>query len=453
MKQGLQLKQTLKLTMTLQMQQSLKLLQMAAIDLAQYIERQLEENPLLIKEEDTTSDSDTNSDSSTNLYETMDKAILNQAKSCRENSDPFLENVQEPKKTLRNKLLDQIHTKFSKPSEQIIALAITDCLDEKGYFTEKTESIAQDLKCTDKDVRKILSRLKEMEPVGVFAKNLEECLRMQLRDRNHLDGSITKIIENLGLVAKHDYKKLAKLCDCTQKEVAAMVTEVKSLTPCPALTFNHEIAQIVEPDIFVKKEESGVYKIELNTSRLPKILINKRYYAKVKSVCDDNTSKKFLSEHYSTANWLVKALEQRTDTILRVATEICLMQKGFFEKGVHHLHPLTLNEVASALNLHESTISRVVNGKYMATEWGLFELKYFFASSIASLNKSVNHASTAIKYKIKILINKEKKDAILTDTNISKLLQDQGIDIARRTVTKYRESMKIPSFSERKKAL
>jgi RNA polymerase sigma-54 factor len=286
----------------------------------------------------------------------------------------------------------------------------------------------------------------------VAARDLKECLALQLRERDRFDPAMAALVANLECLARHDYAQLRRLCAVDDEDLADMVAELKRLVPKPGLAFGGGVIQPVVPDVTVRTGADGGWIIELNSETLPKVLVNQTYYATVARTARSDKDKGYLSECLQTANWLVKSLDQRAKTILKVSTEIVRQQDAFLAYGVEHLRPLNLRTVADAIGMHESTVSRVTSNKYIGTPRGIFELKYFFTSSIASAEGGEAHSAEAVRHRIKALIDGETAEAIMSDDTIVDLLRKQGVDIARRTVAKYREAMKIPSSVERRRS-
>jgi RNA polymerase sigma-54 factor len=259
------------------------------------------------------------------------------------------------------------------------------------------------------------------------------------------------LLDHLDLVARRDMAKLRKCCGCGDDDIADMLGELKALDPKPGLRFDAEPSQTVIPDVMVRPKQDGGWHVELNGETLPKVLANERYYTEISDSTRSKADKEFLAERWNSANWLVKALDQRARTILRVAREIVRQQDMFLLKGVEHLRPLVLRDIAEALELHESTVSRVTSNKYMATPRGIFELKYFFTAAIGSTGDGPAHSAESVRHRIKSLIDAEPPDKVLSDDSLVEILHGDGIDIARRTVAKYRESMRIPSSVQRRR--
>jgi RNA polymerase sigma-54 factor len=292
--------------------------------------------------------------------------------------------------------------------------------------------------------------LQHCEPAGLCARNLAECLALQLKEKDRFDPAMQTLTANLHLLANNEFDKLAKICDVDRDDLREMVLEIRALNPKPGFQFSHDTSQVVEPDIMVRRRPNG-WHIELNPRNLPRVLVNQHYYVELSERSRTKDDKKYLTEQLATANWLVKALDQRAKTMLKVAQEIVEQQDSFLKFGIRYLKPLTLREVAEAIEMHESTVSRVTTQKYMATPSGMFELKYFFTSSIQSADGGIDYSSKSVQFMIQQMIEAEDENDILSDETIAERLKDQGVDVARRTVAKYRDLVNIPSSSDRRK--
>jgi RNA polymerase sigma-54 factor len=292
------------------------------------------------------------------------------------------------------------------------------------------------------------------EPVGVAARDVRECLMLQLKDRDRCDPAMMALLDNLDLLARRDLAALRKLCGVDDEDLRDMIAEIRALTPRPGAAFGGEPAQPVAPDVFVREGPGGLWNVELNTDTLPRLLVDQRYHARIAGGARSEQDKVFVTDCLASANWLIKSLDQRAKTILKVASEIVRQQDGFLAFGVEHLRPLNLKTVAEAIGMHESTVSRVTSNKYMATPRGLFEMKFFFTSSIASTSGGEAHSAESVRHRIKQMIEAERAEAdVLSDDRIVEILKEGGIDIARRTVAKYREALRIPSSVERRRML
>jgi RNA polymerase sigma-54 factor len=354
-------------------------------------------------------------------------------------------------KNLQDYLRDQAGMSFSEAAERIIALHLVDLVDDAGYISEPLETIADRLNVPLADIESVLKRMQQFEPVGVCARSLSECLKLQAREADRLDPAMERLLDNLELLARGDMPTLKRLCRVDNEDLADMIRELRGYNPKPGLIFGGERTQTVVPDVFIRKTASGAWGVELNTTTLPRVLVNQSYYAELSGKAATRTDKQFLTEMLTSANWLVKALDQRARTILKVASEIVRQQESFFENGVRGLRPLTLRTVADAIEMHESTVSRVTTAKYLSCARGMFELKYFFTSSISSGDGGEALSSQSVKQRIKELIEAEDLKNVLSDDQLVEILQREKYDIARRTVAKYREALHIPSSVQRRR--
>ena len=288
-------------------------------------------------------------------------------------------------------------------------------------------------------------------PAGVCARNLTECLAIRLKERNRYDPAMAALLGRLDLLAKRDFAGLKRACAVSDEDLADMVAEIKALDPKPGLAFDATTAPTVVPDVLMRAAPGGGWLLELNQDTLPRVLVNNRYHARVVKEARDKREKEFIAERFQAANWLVKSLHQRAQTILKVATEIVRQQDGFFRHGVQQLKPLVLRDIATAIEMHESTVSRVTTNKYLAAPHGIYELKYFFTSSIADAAGGEAHSAEAVRFRIKNMIEAERAEQVLSDDRLVELLRADGVDIARRTVAKYREALRIPSSVQRRR--
>jgi len=494
------------LTMTPQLVQSIKLLQMSSLDLLKHIEEQIERNPLLeladgesrIEREDRQrSDEEFNGDnknaleepvvtgeldiSQARLEDNLDTSFENEfdgdrsggETSGRDQSvtdvgsgfdrpstgtdfsraaspDVGFEEYVPQQKNLRDHLYEQLAMTRAGPAIRLSAGTIIDNLDDDGYFRGRLQEIAVDRNIGLSEVEASLELVQGFDPIGIAARDLAECLKLQLIEKNRYDPAIAGLLQNLDLLARRDFDSLVERCGVSFDDVLDMVDEVRALDPRPARRFDTTPAQTVIADVFVKERPDGSFAIELNPDALPKVLINQTYQAIVASG-GDARSNKFITDCLSDANWLVRSLEQRAQTILKVMVEIVRQQDGFFVNGVSHLRPMSLKQVADAVEMHESTISRVTSNKYVLTTRGMFELKFFFTASLASTDGSEAHSAEAVRQKIRKLIDDERVDKVLSDDAIVELLCAEGVEIARRTVAKYREAMNIASSVQRRR--
>jgi RNA polymerase sigma-54 factor len=291
------------------------------------------------------------------------------------------------------------------------------------------------------------------EPAGVMARDLGECLALQLREKDRLDPAMATLLDNLERLARHEYDALKSLCGVDNEDLDDMISEIRELTPKPGMAFGHDSARAVEPDVFIRQAPDGSWQVELNSETLPRVLVNNRYYNEIHTAARTENEKSFITECSQNASWLVKSLDQRARTILKVASEIVRQQDMFLANGVAYLRPLNLKTVADAIGMHESTVSRVTSNKFVSTPRGMFELKYFFTSAIPSAGGGEAHSAEAVRHRIKTLIGQETLADVLSDDKLVDLLRDEGIEIARRTVAKYREALNIPSSVQRRRIL
>jgi RNA polymerase sigma-54 factor len=354
-------------------------------------------------------------------------------------------------KNLQDHLRDQAGQCFSDTDDRLIALHLVDLVDDAGYISEPLETIADRLNVPLASIEAVLTRMQQFEPVGVCARSLSECLKLQAREADRLDPAMERLLDNLELLARGDMPSLKRLCRVDNEDLADMIRELRGYNPKPGLVFGGERTQTVVPDVFIRKTASGAWGVELNTATLPRVLVNQSYYAELSGKATTRTDKQFLTEMLTSANWLVKALDQRARTILKVASEIVRQQESFFENGVRGLRPLTLRTVADAIEMHESTVSRVTTAKYLSCARGMFELKYFFTSAISSGDGGEALSSQSVKQRIKELIEAEDLKNVLSDDQLVEILQREKYDIARRTVAKYREALNIPSSVQRRR--
>jgi RNA polymerase sigma-54 factor len=486
--QRLEIRQSQALVMTPQLMQAIKLLQLSNLDLAAYVETELEKNPLLERSseeadapaasegesqqkaesewsaegtkaeefdppEGTTADPDDGGEarpsSSDNLPVQSEWAGVGAG--ARPDADYNLEAFVSAEVTLVDHLAEQLALAVADPVRRMIGRHLIDLVDEAGYLTESLAEAAEKLGAPLAEVESVLAILQGFDPPGVCARNLTECLAIQLKEHDRFDPAMRTMVEHLDLLAKRDLAALRKVCEVSEDDLADMIAEIRHLNPKPGLAFGSTLVQPIVPDVFVRQGPDGGYIVELNSDTLPKVLLNQSYYAEVAGTARNDKDKTYLADCLQTATWLVRALDQRAKTILKVAKEIVRQQDAFFAHGVQHLRPLNLKTVADAIEMHESTVSRVTANKYMATSRGIFELKYFFTSAIASADGGEAHSAEAVRHRIKQLIDAENPQDVLSDDTIVERLRIAGIDIARRTVAKYREAMRIPSSVQRRR--
>lgn len=504
--QRLDLRQTQSLVMTPQLQQAIKLLQLSNLEVTAFVEREIEENPLLERAEgdggeageggetgeagggadgaapdaphgdgargadeaplldpvapqtgSTASEAPLDTDfgnlwsnepgDGASAFSTWGSGGSRDFDDAEFDPDQNITRAE----TLRDHLMAQIQVDMPDPVDRIIATQLLERLDEAGWLTGDLDSVAEMLKCDTARVEQTLARLQRLDPPGIFARSLKECLALQLRDRDRLDPAMAALVDNLDLLAKREHAALMRLCGVDAEDFAAMVAEIRALDPKPGLAFGTEVAQPVVPDVLMRPAPGGGWIVELNQDTLPRVLVSQRYYAQVTKGLKTKADRDFLAERFHAANWLVKSLHQRAQTILKVATEIVRQQEAFFRHGVQYLRPLVLRDIASAIEMHESTVSRVTTNKFLASPNGVYELKYFFTSAIASAAGGDAHSAEAVRFRIKSLIDAEAAGDILSDDRLVEILKKEGVDIARRTVAKYREAMRIPSSVQRRR--
>ena len=468
---SLSIRQTQQLVLTPQLQQAIKLLQLSNLELESFIAEELSKNPLLEARSDEeppeqpAGDFMADEDSGEEAPEDpgADNLIMGQADDDRPldvdwttealETDCFVDvvgapagdegfdfdRVQYSAASLAEHLVDQLHGQSGPEGD--LARIIAETLDETGYLTVPVEQIAELSEATVATIETALEIVQGLDPPGVGARSLAECLALQARAADRYDPAMARLIDNLDLLSKGRTNDLKRICGVDDEDLADMIRELRAYDPKPGCQFSGSASEDVTPDVFVRATRGG-FAVELNQATLPRLLVNRRYYQELKSGPQDKQSRAWLSECLASASWLVKALDQRARTIVKVVSEIVKRQQGFFERGVSAMKPLTLREVAEAIEMHESTVSRVTSNKYLLCDRGLYELKYFFGSGVASAEGD-GAAAEAVKAAIKQVIEAETE--ILSDDAIAALLKQRGFDVARRTVVKYREAMGIGS--------
>ncbi len=361
-----------------------------------------------------------------------------------------VEDMAAGRRTLREHLDEQLRLSFGDPLDRLIGTQLIALLDPVGRVAVESEAIAAAIGIDAARVAAVRARMQRFDPSGLFARDLRECLAVQLAERNRLDPAMVALLDNLDLLARRDLRALGAVCGVDAEDLADMIAELRALDPKPAATFEATPAQPVIPDVLMRAAPDGAWLLELNPDTLPRVLVNQRYAARVGPRLR-REDRAFLAEHLASANWLVKSLQQRAQTILRVASEIVRQQDGFFRHGIAHLRPLILREVAEAIEMHESTVSRVTSNKFIATPRGIFELKYFFTTAIAGTVEGETHSAEVVRRRIRDLVAAEPPDEVLSDDAIVRALRREGVDIARRTVAKYRDALRIPNSVERKR--
>ncbi len=496
----LELRQSQQLVMTPQLQQAIKLLQMTSFELSAFVDAELERNPLLDRASEEPSAAEdapgppepagrddrrdrldvvvNGADPSSleapfdtgreNLYDADRAGPEPPAPSLAASltasaslggggggpawdgaGDPLEELLAQPV-SLLDHLEEQIALSSAPLAERAMARALAADVDEQGYLRADPDEAAARLGVSPEVARRALTLLQSCEPTGVGARDLAECLALQLRERDRLDPAMEALLAHLPLVARADFKALSKVCGVSAQDVRDMIAEIRALDPRPGRAFGGAEARTVVPEVFLRRGPRGGWIVELNSDALPRVLVDNAYAAEVLAGAGAET-RAYISECRQSASWLVKSLEQRARTILKVAIEIARQQDGFFAHGVAALRPMTLKDVAEKIGMHESTVSRVTAGKHLCCDRGTFELKFFFTQAIAASDGGDALSAEAIRHRIKCLIDRESARKTLSDDAIVTLLKEDGVDIARRTVAKYRESMNIPSSVQRKR--
>lgn len=492
----LELRQTQSLIITPQLQQAIRLLQFSNLELQAFLEREIEQNPFVEWDESAGPDGEPGDparqtpdiDAPPASAATSDPPDLSERDDPRSASaadvadgDPFevsadfvsaaheglstrnasgaaasvgdawMEDYVAHQPTLRDHLRDQLHLAIADGSRRLIGEDLIDQIDDAGYFTGSLEEIAERLGAPLVWVEETLAVLHGFDPAGVGARGLAECLAIQLRERNRYDPAMAKLLENLALLAAHDLNRLRRVCEVDQEDLVEMIAEIRALDPKPGLQFSSSRVEAIVPDILITAAAQGGWQVQLNQETLPRISVNQKFYANARRGAKTDQDKVYLQGCLSTANWLARSLDQRRRTMLKVAREIVRQQAAFFTLGVRGLRPLSLRDIADQIAMHESTVSRVTSNKYMQTPRGTFELKYFFTSAINSASPGESHSSESVKHRIKQLIDAESPRNVLSDDKLVEVLRDEGIEIARRTVAKYREMMRIPSSVQRRR--
>ena len=496
----LHLRQNQSLVMTPQLMQSIRLLQLSHAELLQYVEHEVEKNPLLKHE--TASDDDVGDthrgDAETDnapvqtagedwfrseldhsggeISARLDvaqedvfpedsgtpppdaPALASQWKSMPGSAalsgDGFhdIDGFAAPTGTLRDHVVEQIAFAFDDRVERLVAADLADHLDSSGYLAGEVAEAAQRLGVGADLMDRVLQALQEFEPAGLFARDLAECLALQLKRLDRFDPAMQALVANLPPMARRDFKTLRRLCHVDEVDLLDMMAEIRSLDPKPGNRFDGANIQAIVPDVHVRPSDDGAWAVELNSETLPRVLVDKAYFVEVSSRAGgSDKDMDYLNTCMRDASWLTRSLDQRARTITKVAAEVVRNQSAFLAHGVAHLRPLTLKSVADAIEMHESTVSRVTSNKYMLTPRGIFELKFFFTAAIAASGAGEDHSSEAVRHRIRQMIAEETSDKVLSDDTIVGLLKKDGIDIARRTIAKYREAMNIASSVQRRR--
>ena len=489
----LEQRQTQKIVITPQLRQAIKLLQLSAIDLQSYIENEIRENPLLSAEERSDNEGapealpeialSGNGDADVPAFDARDVSEVEigtdwepetpgdrvlegepaapsavaewsvasaSSLSSGDDYDPFA-TVASPK-SLADHLNEQAQLAFTTVDDRLIARYLIDLVDVDGYIRSPLEDVSASLNTSLEEIERILVTLQTFDPPGICARDLAECLALQLKEKNRYDPFMERLLANLDLIAACDFQRLKKVCGVDSEDLREMIAELRQLDPRPGRAFDRMEVETLVPDVIVRRGPEGEWRAELNPGAAPSLAVDRAYYASLKARCRSDADRSYISDRLSSANWLVKSLEQRLTTILKVATAVVEEQSAFFDHGVRHLKPLNLRQIAAKIGMHESTVSRVTSNKAIATPRGIFEMKYFFTSAIPASGASVDaHSSEAVRDRIKEFILNESAAEVLSDDRIVTLLKADGIDIARRTVAKYREALRIPSSAARRR--
>ncbi len=469
----LDLRQSQSLVMTPQLRQAIKLLQSSNVEVSAFVEEELERNPLLERAESTVAvapEAPPPDAAEAAASDRMGEGALDADWSnTREDGESWqppagpggradfaegldaLDLAAAPPPSLRERLAEQIRLGL-EGREQVMAAAMLAALDPSGRLPASDGEIAAALGCAEAAVTALRARLMQMEPVGLFARDLRQCLEAQLIERGRMDPFMARLLDNLPLLARRDLPALRAACGVDPDELAEMIAELRALDPKPGAGADDAPATPIQPDILMRPDSEGGWLLELNPETLPRVLVNRGFAARATVSCKDRDGRAFVAEQLQSASWLVKSLEQRANTILKVAGEIVRRQDGFLRHGIAFLRPLILREVAEAVEMHESTVSRVTANKYLATPRGMLELKFFFTTAISGTAGTESVSAEAVRHRIRQMVDAEAPDAVLSDDAIVARLRQEGVDIARRTVAKYRDALHIPSSVERRRA-
>lgn len=487
----LELRQSQTLVMTPQLRQAIKLLQYSNQEVAAFIEEELERNPLLERDErsegggelpaldqrptaeangaapdtaelvtdgrlpdpetapldvDYAAEFDGGEDAHGMGLGTSRTASVRQG---FEDSDWGIDDIAETRTSLREHLGEQLRLSTSDPGEQLIGAHLLAQLDPSGRLGAEPAAIAAALGTSLAAIEAVRARMMRFDPVGVLARDLRECLAVQLADRNRLDPAMEAMLDNLEMLARRDLRRLQAVCGVDAEDLADMIAELRALDPKPGAAWDATPPLPIVPDVLMRATAEGGWVLELNPETMPRLLVSEAFHARA-IVRADREERVFIAEKLASANWLVKSLQQRAQTILKVASEVVRRQDGFMRRGVSHLRPLILRDIADAVEMHESTVSRVTANKYIATPRGTLELKYFFTTAIQGMSGET-HSAEAVRFRIRTMVEGESPAAILSDDQIVAALRREGVDIARRTVAKYREALRIPSSVQRKR--
>ena len=451
-------KQTRGLSLTPHLQQAIRLLEFSNVGLSKYLEDEVEQNPFL--ELKYSSNQIKKKPQPSKYKGSFKKYSFSQGKISKSsnsiNNIGYLSRQIDPKvekkENLRDHLTNQLNMEIRNALEKKVGQYIIDRIDDAGYFSEEESKISKNLGVKENTVKNVIEKLRSFDPPGIFAKNLSQCLLIQLKERGQYSNKMELLLNNLTLLEKRNFSKISKICGVTESELSEMIGLIKTLNPKPGEIFINEITETVIPDILLRKNKKNKWELKINEETLPQIFVNAGYAQELKKKINNEKEKSFVTQHLESANWLIKAIQQRSETLLKVASKIVQIQERFFDQGIEKLKPLTLREIAESIDIHESTVSRITSNKYIGTPRGNYQLKFFFSSAVKSLDLGNTFSSKSVQFKIKKLIENEKREKPLTDNDLVRLLKEKGIKIARRTITKYRKKLRILDSLKRKRA-
>ncbi|MBB4005287.1 MAG: RNA polymerase factor sigma-54 [Aurantimonas endophytica] len=480
----LQMRQTQSLVMTPQLLQSIRLLQYSHLELQSFVETEMERNPLLSYEpanavadppvpppvQDTSERQVTGAESDGAAYESgfsgreddpvsrpargPAPATRGEGRILAADGDFSIDDLAERRPSLHAHALNEVADALAPGIERKLGEALVEHLDENGYLWRATEIVAAELGVEVGTVEAVLAQLqREATPAGLFARDLSECLALQLQRQDRLDPVMRTVLANLDLLARRDFAQLRRLTGEDESGLMEILSEIRALDPKPGHAFDHHGPEAIVPDVLVTAAADGGWQVELNPEALPRVLVDNDYLKIVRRGRLSDEDRSFIGECHQSANWLIRSLDQRAKTIVKVASEIVRRQDGFLTRGIGGLRPMTLMSVAEAIGMHESTVSRVTASKFISTPRGTFDMRFFFTVAIASVNGGDAHSAESVKHRIKLLIDAESQGKVMSDDDIAAVLRDEGIDLARRTVAKYREALGIPSSIQRRREM
>lgn len=454
--QRLNIKHSQSIVMTPQLRQAIKLLQFSNLELSSYIDEEIEKNPFLERKNTNNKlevSKDAIKEDKIDNEHRWELPLKNKNNNFQHDDLSNIEDrIGEPKKSLRNHLMEQILLEIPEGEDRKIAILLLDLIEPTGWINLNVEEFLHKKNIKEEKLFQVLDKLQKFEPSGVFARNLSECLKIQLKEKKQLNEANNIITENLDLLAKGEIKKLCKITGLNEQTLSKEINIIKKLNPKPAEEFSDYDFRIDPPDVMISNTDKG-WKVELNKSTLPTLFIQEDFANEIKQNNKKEEDKKFVNESVNSARWLMRAIEQRNSTTLKIAVQILKKQKDFFKRGPGHLKPLVLRDVAEAVDMHESTVSRVTRSKLLQTPWGIFQMKDFFSSAVGESSQEEAHAAKTVRTLLKEIVDSEKDTKPFSDEQISKIFKDKGVNVARRTVAKYREMLNIPSSAERKRLM